>query len=150
MLITLLVSSDHSSGIFWLPIWYRLITPSIFPDCSLASSNFPFCIFWLPLLYLLIPSSVSSHYTFCIFWLLLLYHLITPLLSSYFPCWYLQTFALVVIEIVNHLLEEGLIRIRHLTKNRQHNGQKKKYKRTNNDLQHIHIKLKTEDEREPQ
>ena len=27
-------------------------------------------------------------------------------------------------------------------KNRQHNGQKKKYKRTNNDLQNIHIKLK--------
>ena len=27
-------------------------------------------------------------------------------------------------------------------KNRQHIGQKKKYKRTNNDLQNIHIKLK--------
>ena len=27
-------------------------------------------------------------------------------------------------------------------KDRQHNGQKKKYKRTNNDLQNIHIKLK--------
>jgi hypothetical protein len=29
-------------------------------------------------------------------------------------------------------------------KNRQHNGQMKKYKRTNNDLQNIHIKLKIE------
>jgi hypothetical protein len=29
-------------------------------------------------------------------------------------------------------------------KYRQHNGQKKKYKRTNNDLQNIHIKLKIE------
>jgi hypothetical protein len=29
-------------------------------------------------------------------------------------------------------------------KNRQHNGQKKKYKRTNNDLQNIHIKLNIE------
>jgi hypothetical protein len=29
-------------------------------------------------------------------------------------------------------------------KNRQHNGQKKKYKRTNNDLQSIHRKLKIE------
>ena len=29
-------------------------------------------------------------------------------------------------------------------KNRQHNGQQKKYKRTNNDLQNIHIKLKIE------
>jgi hypothetical protein len=35
------------------------------------------------------------------------------------------------------------IRIRK-SKNRQHNGQKKKYKRTNNDLQNIHIKLKIE------
>jgi hypothetical protein len=29
-------------------------------------------------------------------------------------------------------------------KNRQRNGQKKKYRRTNNDLQNIHIKLKIE------
>ena len=29
-------------------------------------------------------------------------------------------------------------------KNRKHNGQKKKYKRTNNDLQNIHIQLKIE------
>ena len=29
-------------------------------------------------------------------------------------------------------------------KNRKHNGQKKKYKGTNNDLQNIHIKLKIE------
>jgi hypothetical protein len=46
------------------------------------------------------------------------------------------------------LLEEfedtkGVIRIR-MWKNRQHNGQTKKYKRTNNDLQNIHIKLKIE------
>jgi uncharacterized protein YsxB (DUF464 family) len=31
-----------------------------------------------------------------------------------------------------------------LKKDRQHNGQNKKYKRTNNDLQNIHIKLKIE------
>ena len=31
-----------------------------------------------------------------------------------------------------------------LEKERQHNGQKKKYKMTNNDLQNIHIKLKLE------
>jgi hypothetical protein len=37
-----------------------------------------------------------------------------------------------------------VIRIRISKKNRQHNGQKKKYKRTNNDLQNIHIKLKIE------
>ena len=38
---------------------------------------------------------------------------------------------------------KGVIRIR-ISKNRQHNDQKKKYKRTNNDLQNIHIKLKIE------
>jgi hypothetical protein len=40
---------------------------------------------------------------------------------------------------------KGVIRIHIISKkNRQHNGQKKKYKRTNNDLQNIHIKLKIE------
>jgi hypothetical protein len=39
---------------------------------------------------------------------------------------------------------KGVIRIRILKKNRQHNGQKKKYKRTKNDQQSIHIKLKIE------
>ena len=39
---------------------------------------------------------------------------------------------------------KGVIRIRILKKNRQHNGQKKKVKRTNNDLQHTHIQLKIE------
>jgi hypothetical protein len=39
---------------------------------------------------------------------------------------------------------KGTIRIRISNKNRQHKGQKKKYKRTNNDLQNIHIKLKIE------
>ena len=39
---------------------------------------------------------------------------------------------------------KGVTRIRKSKKNRQHNGQKKKYKRTNNDLQNIHIKLKIE------
>jgi hypothetical protein len=34
-----------------------------------------------------------------------------------------------------------LIRIRKSKKNRQHNGQKKKNNRTNNDLQNIHLKL---------
>ncbi len=39
---------------------------------------------------------------------------------------------------------KGEIRIRISKKNRQHNGQKKKYKGTNNDLQNIHIKLTIE------
>jgi hypothetical protein len=37
-----------------------------------------------------------------------------------------------------------LIRIRKSKKYRQHNDQRKKDKRTNNDLQNIHIKLKIE------
>jgi hypothetical protein len=45
------------------------------------------------------------------------------------------------------LLEEyedttGVIRIRKSKKNRQHNGQKKKYKRTYNNQQNVHIKVK--------
>jgi type III secretory pathway component EscU len=39
---------------------------------------------------------------------------------------------------------KGVIRIRKSKKDRQHNGQKKKYKKTKNDLQNIHIKLKIE------
>ena len=51
--------------------------------------------------------------------------------------------------VVKHALEEfedaeGVIRIRISKKNRQHNGQRKKYKWTNNDLQNIHKKLKIE------
>jgi hypothetical protein len=39
---------------------------------------------------------------------------------------------------------KGVIRIRKLKKDRQHNGQTKKDKCKNNDLQNIHIKLKIE------
>ena len=39
---------------------------------------------------------------------------------------------------------KGAFRTRTSKKNRQHNGQIKKYKRTNNDLQNIHIKLRIE------
>ena len=39
---------------------------------------------------------------------------------------------------------KGVIIIRISKKNRQHNGQKKKYKRRNNNLQNIHTKLKIE------
>jgi len=39
---------------------------------------------------------------------------------------------------------KGVIRTRKSKKNRQHNGQKKTDKRTNNDLQTKHIKLKIE------
>ena len=39
---------------------------------------------------------------------------------------------------------KGVTRSRKSKKNRQHNGQKKMYKRTNNDLQNIHTKLKIE------
>jgi hypothetical protein len=39
---------------------------------------------------------------------------------------------------------KGVIRIRKSKKNRPQNGQKKKYKKTNNDLQNIQIKIKIE------
>ena len=41
-------------------------------------------------------------------------------------------------------IPKGGNRIRESKKNKQHNGQKKKYKTTNNDLQNIHIKEKIE------
>jgi hypothetical protein len=44
--------------------------------------------------------------------------------------------------IIHHT--KAVIIIRISKKNIQHNGQKKRYKRTNNDLQNIHIKLKIE------
>jgi hypothetical protein len=37
--------------------------------------------------------------------------------------------------------QREVIRIHKSKKDRQHNGQKKKYERTNNDLQNIHIKI---------
>ena len=51
--------------------------------------------------------------------------------------------------VIKHVLEEfedtkRVIRIRISKKNRKHNGQRKKYKWTNNDLQNIHKKLKNE------
>ena len=39
---------------------------------------------------------------------------------------------------------KGVIRFRKSQKNRQHNGLKKKYKKTNNKLQNTYIKLKIE------
>jgi hypothetical protein len=39
---------------------------------------------------------------------------------------------------------KGVIRIRILKKNKQHNGPKEKYKRTKNDLQNIYRKLNIE------
>ena len=41
-------------------------------------------------------------------------------------------------------IPKGIIRICNSKKNRQHNGKKKKDKRTNNDLKNIHIKLQIE------
>jgi hypothetical protein len=55
-----------------------------------------------------------------------------------------------IFSIINYPLYEefedtkGAIRNRISKKNRQHNGQKKNYKRTNNDRQNIHIKQKIE------
>jgi len=41
-------------------------------------------------------------------------------------------------------ISKAVIRIRKSKEDKQHNGQHKKDKRTNNDLQNIHIKLKIE------
>ena len=59
-----------------------------------------------------------------------------------------------ILELVMHLKEDfedtkEVIRIRISKTNGQHNGQKKKDKRTNNDLQNIHIKTKDQVTRTP-
>ena len=51
--------------------------------------------------------------------------------------------------LIKYIIEEfeytkGVSRIRISKKNKHHNDQKKNYKRTNNDLRNIHIKLKIE------
>ena len=54
----------------------------------------------------------------------------------------INTFCILIQEEFEDTKE--VIRIGISKKNRQHNGQKKKFRRTNNDLQNIHIKLKIE------
>ena len=56
------------------------------------------------------------------------------------PQVYLET----AISVKSLQIPKGGNQIRESRKNRQHNGQKKKDKRTNNNLQNIHIKLKIE------
>ena len=59
---------------------------------------------------------------------------------------YLRHVVIVVTAVttISLMPEKGVLIIRILKKNKQHNGQMKKYKRTNNDLRKIHIKLKIE------
>jgi 16S rRNA U1498 N3-methylase RsmE len=66
-------------------------------------------------------------------------------MSTRTPLSYLQikTNAVKITRRVRRYQRE-VIRIRISKKSRQHNGQKKEYKRTTNDLQNIHIKLKIE------
>ena len=75
LLITPLVSCEYTFGILWLHLWYLLITP-------LVSSDYTFGIFWLHRWYLVSTPLVSCEYTFGILWLHLWYLLITPLVSS--------------------------------------------------------------------
>jgi len=63
---------------------------------------------------------------------------LSPLLSHY------SLISFLFYDIVEEFEDiKGIIRIHKSKKNRQHNGTKK-YKRTNNDQQNIHIKLKIE------
>jgi hypothetical protein len=65
-------------------------------------------------------------------------------------CHYIYVYWLRIIWVTTKIILEefedtkGVIRIRISKKNRQNNGRKKRYKRTNNDLQNMHIKLKIE------
>ena len=57
IVLRIMASSDYPYGIFWLPLWYILITPMV-------SSDYPYGIFWLPLWYLLITPMVSSNFSY--------------------------------------------------------------------------------------
>jgi hypothetical protein len=56
LLITQLVSSDYTIGIFWLHNWYLLIT-------LLVSSDYTIGIFWLHNWYILITQLVTSNFS---------------------------------------------------------------------------------------
>jgi hypothetical protein len=62
-------------------------------------------------------------------------------IQHYFICWFLLQRNVTLKKFED---TKEVIRICISKKNRQHNGQKKKDKRTNNDLQNMHIKLKIE------
>ena len=76
-------------------------------------------------------------WSFCCLFFFDIRILIAPLVSSHFSYPIIQ-------RQEEFEVTKGVIRIRISKKNRQHNDQKKKYRRTNNDLQNIHIKLKIE------
>jgi hypothetical protein len=69
-----LVSSEYTFGVFWLPIWYLLITHLVFAD-------YAFRTFWLPIWCLLITPLISFEHSVGIFRSLHLYFQITPLAS---------------------------------------------------------------------
>jgi hypothetical protein len=74
-----------------------------------------------------------------------IYRAIYLCVETFDPLLYVWYVIYCIVQITEEFEDtKGVIRIRISKKNRQHNDQKKKYKRTNNDLQNIHIKLKIE------
>ena len=105
--------------------------------------NFAFCFLsGTTCSYKVNGQSISSHFIFLsyVFSLIFSFHLMSVVRLSSVKLYTFQSIPL------KEEFEEtkGVIRIRISKKNRQHNGHKKMYKRTNNDLQNIHIKLKIE------
>jgi hypothetical protein len=88
-----------------------------------------------------VSSQESERSFICVlwYWFLLLSKILLLILELFRQCGIFLLFILFEEEFED---TKGAIRIRISKKNRQHSGQKKKYKRTNNDLQNIHIKLK--------
>ena len=80
---------------------------------------------------------ISCHYLFVFYYYSNLYELAFKSLHVFFYYY--------IVKLKEEFEDtKGVIIIRISKKNRQHNGQNKKYKRTNNDLQNIQIKLKIE------
>ena len=139
-----------------------LIAPSVFSNVYLpVSLDCPFLI--APSVFsnvYLSNHDVSLPYEICVvpfFFINILFRFdfIDCLLSKFTICTftsYINICCIRLLEVKRLLVKEefedtkGVIRIR-ISKNRQHNDQKKTYRRTNNDLQNIpniHIKLKIE------
>jgi hypothetical protein len=71
-----------------------------------------------------------------------LYNTVVSVVGLSIRCTFLVPFRTFQCEEFEDII--GIIRSRKSKKDRQHSGQMKKDKRTNNDLQNIHIKLKIE------
>jgi hypothetical protein len=102
----------------------------------------PLCCLFFDLWVLITPLYLQAlHFLFKWFTWVYIAYLVYALFEFKIVCYYWKKNFLFIFPLLGRAWRyKGVIRT-HKSKNRQHNGQTKKYKRTNNDLQNIHIKL---------